>query len=316
MKNILAISFIFSFTQAVSQVSDSMQYKSSNPLYTMKIEPLFPSKDFNECMGIILDKEKETIYFSTNGKYIHKFNLLTSSEPKLIAAINEVTGSWNDTYGDTFVHEMKLGNDGYIYAVAENSILKINPENGEYSTIVKNSFEGPWGVYGLDLDSAGNVFVGDHHGGIHVYLKNKNWSRKTIVDGSTENSGKKSFGSVLLKNDKLYYLDFENSSLISASLEWKKDYPEIISTKTLLLPVPYPEFMQLWKGDIFIKAARENTMLRIRNNEVIQKISFSSDKEVSPIVTFALDFAEENKCIFYGTSWGPNGTLYKGELNW
>jgi hypothetical protein len=84
----------------------------------------------------------------------------------------------------------------------------------------------------------------------------------------------------------------------------------------LLLPVPYPEFMQLWKGDIFIKAARENTMLRIRNNEVIQKISFSSDKEVSPIVTFALDFAEENKCIFYGTSWGPNGTLYKGELNW
>lgn len=316
MKIILAISLIFSFTYVHSQVSQNIiENKLLKPPYSMKIEPLFPSKNYNECMGIILDKETETIYFATNGKYIYKFNLLNSSEPKLIATIKEVTNTWNDDYGDTFVHEIKLGNDGFIYAVAENCILKINSKNGEYSTIIKEGFDGPWGAYGLDLDNAGNIFVGDHHGGIHVYLKNKNWSRKTIVVGSTNNATKKSFGSVLLKNDTLFYLDFENSSLKSASIVWKNDFPEIIDPKTLTLPIPYPEFMQMWEGDIFVKAARENTMLRIRNNEIIQHINFSSDIKVSPIVTFSLDI-KENKCIFYGTSWGPDGTLYQGELNW
>lgn len=282
----------------------------------MRVEPMCPSQNYNECLGIILDKQKETIYFATNGKYIHQFNLLNLSKPKLIATINEVTGTWNDEYGDTFVHEMKLGNDGFIYAVAENCVLKINPKNGAYSTIIKEGFRGPWGAYGLDLDEAGNIFVGDHHGGVHAYLKNKNWSKRTIVAGSIDDATKKSFGSVLLKKNVLYYLDFENSSLKSASIAWKNDFPEIVDTKTLALPVPYPEFMQAWKGDIFIKAARENTMLRVRNNEVIQQFKLISDQEVSPIVTFSLDVVGDKKCIFYGTSWGPNGTLYRGELNW
>jgi hypothetical protein len=98
----------------------------------------------------------------------------------------------------------------------------------------------------------------------------------------------------------LYYLDFENSSLKSVSIKWKNGFPEVNDAKTLDLPVPYPEFMQIWEGDIFVKAARENTMLRIRNNEVIQKYNFTSDKEVSPIVTFSLDIVNDNKCIFYG----------------
>jgi hypothetical protein len=316
MKNILTILLVFSFTYARSQVSQNNTASKHKTLQNnMKIEPLFPSKNYNECMGIILDKKKGAIFFAANGKYIHKYNLLNSAEPKLIATINEVKNTWNDDYGDTFVHEIKLGNDGFIYAVAENCILKINPKNGNYTTIIKDVFIGPWGAYGLDLDSVGNIYVGDHHGGIHVYLKNKNWSRKTIIS-STDNTIKKSFGSVLIKNDMLYYLDFENSSLNSASIKWKNGFPEIIDIKTLTLPVPYPEFMQMWKGDIFVKAARENTMLRIRNNEVIQKYSFSSDKEVSPIVTFSLDEISENKCMFYGMSWGPNGTLHRGELNW
>jgi hypothetical protein len=52
---------------------------------------------------------------------------------------------------------------------------------------------------------------------VHVYLKNNNWSKKTIISPN-DNLPKNSFGSVLLKNDMLYYLDFENSLLISASL--------------------------------------------------------------------------------------------------
>ncbi len=317
MKNIVAILLVFSFTCVYSQVShNNTENKYLILQNNMKIAPLFLSKNYNECMGIILDKKKETIFFATNGKYIHKYNLLNSSEPKLIATINKVKNKWNDDYGDTFVHEIKLGNDGFIYAVAENCILKINPKNGNYTTTIKEGFIGPWGAYGLDLDSVGNIYVGDHHGGIHVYLKNKKWSRKTIISSSTDNSTKKSFGGVLLKNDMLYYLDFENSSLVSASLTWKNGFPEIINTKTLDLPIPYPEFMQIWKGDIFVKAARENTMIRIRNNEVIQKFNFASDNEVSPIVTFSLDIVNDSKCIFYGMSWGPNGTLYRGELNW
>jgi hypothetical protein len=317
MKNIIAVLLVFSFAYVHAQVKlDNSANKHLSLQNIMKIEPLFSSKNYSECMGIILDKKKGNIFFATNGKYIHKYNLLNSSEPVLLATIIEVKNAWNDDYGDTFVHEMKLGNDGFIYAVAENCVIKINPENGLYTTIIKDGFSGPWGAYGLDLDSVGNIYVGDHHGGIHVYLKNKNWSRKTIIS-STDSSTKKSFGSVLLKKDMLYYLDFENSLLISASLMWKNDSPEIINAKTLDLHVPYPEFMQIWNGDIFVKAARENTMLRIRNNEIIQKFNFTSDQEVSPIVTFSLDVVNDNnKCIFYGMSWGPNGTLYSGELTW
>jgi hypothetical protein len=315
MRFIIIIPILFIFSNCEMRQNKAEKKSLISP-YTMRIEPICASKNYNECLGIILDKRKETLYFATNGKYIHKFNLLSKFEPSLISTINEVAGTWNDNYGDTFLHEMKLGNDGYIYAVAENCILKINPENGAYSIIISEGFSGPWGAYGLELDSVGNMFVGDHHGGIHVYLKNKNWQKKTIIAGSTENGIKKSFGSMLLKNDTLYYLDFENSALKSASFVWKNDFPEIIETKTLSLPVPYPEFMQLWKGDILIKAARENTMLRVRNNEVIQRIGFTSDKEVSPIVTFSLDRVDDNKWIFYGTSWGPNAMLYRGELIW
>jgi hypothetical protein len=316
MKNVITILLLFSFTYSISQVSqNNVANKNQTLQNTMKIAPLFPSKNYNECMGISLDMKKKDIFFTTHGKYIHKYSLLNAGEPKLIATINEVKDKWNDDYGDTFIHEIELGKDGFIYAVAETCILKINPTNGKYTTIIKDDFIGPWGAYGLDMDSVGNIYVGDHYGGIHVYIKNKKWSKKTIVS-SPENSVKKSFGGVLLKNDMLYYLDFENSSLKSSSIIWKNGFPEIINAKTLDLPVPYPEFMQIWKGDIFVKAARENTMLRIRNNEVIQQYSFTSDKEVSPIVTFSLDIVNDNKCIFYGMSWGPNGTLHQGDLNW
>jgi hypothetical protein len=309
--------YILSILLVINLGCGSSQQKNKNAMLqnNINLKPLFPSENYNECLGIILDKKKGELFFATNGKYIHKYNFTNPAKPILIATIKEVKNAWNDDYGDTFVHEIKQGNDGYIYAVAENCILKISPETGKYETIIKEDFKGPWGAYGLDLDSEDNIYVGDHHGGVHVYLKNNNWSKKTIISPN-DNLPKNSFGSVLLKNDMLYYLDFENSLLISASLKFKNGFPEVIETKTVKLPVPYPEFMQMWKGDIFVKAARENTMLRIRDNEVIQKYSFSSDKEVSPIVTFVLDEISENKCNFYGMSWGPSGTLFQGELNW
>jgi hypothetical protein len=197
MKNILTYLLVFSITYARSQVSQNSTGNKNQTLQNnMKIDPLFPSKNYNECKGIILDKKKEAIFFATNGKYIPKYNQLNSAEPKLIATINEVKNTWNDDNGDTFVHEIKFGNDGFIYAAAENCILKINLKNGNYTTIIKDGFIGQWGAYGLDLDSNGYIYVGEHHGRIYVYLKNKNWSRKTIIS-STDNSIKKSIGGIL-----------------------------------------------------------------------------------------------------------------------
>ena len=307
------------YTDAINdKVNDQDKEVTLLDTFTIKLKSLFPSQDFNECMGIVLDQQKEIIYFATNGKFIHGYNLKDKTGPKLIATIKEVTQKWNDDYGDTFLHDIELGPDGQLYAAAENSILRINPETGSYTTIIKDVFKGGWGAYGIDLDDDGNIYIGDHHGGIHFYLKEKNWFKKTIVTGSKADTEKKSFGGVLVNNDMLYYLDFENSLLHSAKLEWKNDLPEITSEeiRSLRIPVPYPEYLELWSGDIFVKAARENTMFRVRDNQVIQKIDFASSEEVSPIVTFVFYGSDQGASDFYGVSWGPQGTMFKGKMEW
>lgn len=290
---------------------DDLSFKS-----TMKIEPLFPSQNFNECLGIAMDEANKVIYFATNGKYIYKYAMDKQSPPELITTIKEVMNPWNDDYGDTFLHEMKLGKDGFLYAAAENCVIQINTVDGTYAKIISEAYRGPWGAYGLELDQKGNIYVGDHHGGIHVYLKQKNWAKKTIITATSDGATDKSFGGIKIENNQLCYLDFENSLLVSASMIWKGDFPEIQKTTSLKLTVPYPEYMETWKGDIFVKAARENTLLRIRNNKVIQRFDLIGDNEVSPIVTFVLKEINDNKCELYGMSWGPNATMHRGEVKW
>lgn len=281
----------------------------------MRLEALFPSKVYNECMGIAIEHNNGTIYFATNGKNISKVSLSSPGKATLFCTINEVTDPWNDDYGDTFLHDMKLGKDGFIYAVAENKILKIDTENGKYETIIEHEFEGPWGAYGIELDDDGNIYAGDHHGGIQAFVKSDNWNYKTIVESGTDSGVKKSFGGLILDENTLYYLDFENSQLVSSSVKWVKGLPEITETQKLYLPLNFPEFMQIHNGDLLIKAARENAMVRVRDNKIIQKIGFESESEVSPIVTFRLKQIDENTSEFYGVSWGPNGTLFRGVLN-
>jgi len=301
-----------------NNVKDQSKEVTVTDTFTIELESLFPSKNFNECMGIVLNQQKDIIYFATNGKFIYEYNLQNKTEPKLITTIKEVTQKWNDDYGDTFLHDIELGSDGQIYAAAENCILKIDPTTGGYTTLIKDVFKGGWGAYGIDLDKDGNIFVGDHHGGIHFYLKKKNWLKKTIIAGSKTGAKKKSFGGVLVNNDVLYYLDFENSLLHSVKLERENDFPKITPSEitSLKIPVPYPEYLEVWKEDIFVKAARENTMFRVRDNQVIQKIDFACSEEVSPIVTFAFYNSHVKASDFYGVSWGPQGTMFKGRMDW
>jgi len=317
--NTESVSWNIDDTEAMkNKVDGQSEGVSVTDTFTIELEPLFPSENFNECMGIVLHQQKDIIYFATNGKFIYEYNLQNKTGPKLIANIKEVTRKWNDDYGDTFLHDIELGTDGQIYAAAENCILKINPATGDYTTLISDVFKGGWGAYGIDLDKDENIYVGDHHGGIHFYLKKKNWLKKTIIAGSKADDTKKSFGGVLINNDLLYYLDFENSLLHSAKLEWKEDFPEIASNKikSLQIPVPYPEYLEVWGGDIFVKAARENTMFRVRDNQVVQKIDFASNEEVSPIVTFVFYGSQEKTSDFYGLSWGPQGTMFKGRMDW
>lgn len=303
-------------TVNMKEIKENNKPDSLYNLYTMQLESLCPSNGYNECMGIVLDKETETIFFATNGKNLNKFNLINSVEAETIVTIKEATDAFNDEYGDTFLHDMKLGKDGYIYAVAENRILKIDTEKESYETIINEGFQGPWGAYGIELDDYGNILVGDHHGGIHIFLKDKGWAKTTILEGGEKNLVKQSFGGLKLDGNKLYHLDFESSLLVTSTLKWKDGLPQVTHTETLYLPLNYPEYLQTWNGDVFVKAARENKMLRVRDNQIIQEIDFKSDTEVSPIVTFRLDVQNDTKALFYGTSWGPNGTLFKGELPW
>jgi hypothetical protein len=281
----------------------------------IKLDSMIPSNKYNECVGS--SKNGNTIYFAANGKDLYSLDI-NNPEAKLVVTIAEVTKTWNDDYGDTFLHDFKYANDGTLYAVAEDRILVIDPVNGSYQTIVEGGFSGPWGAYGLTLDKSGNLFVGDHAGGVYFYSKSNNWEKHIVINPADTPKGKlASFGGVVLDRDDklLYVLDFENSLLYSSELNWNNEgVPSIKNLNSLQLPLTYPEFMQLWNGDVFIKAARDNSMVRVRNNKVIQTIGFESNEPLSPIVTFVLDPQDEETAIFYGTSWGPDGTLFRGEL--
>lgn len=281
----------------------------------IRLAAMIPSNKYNECMGI--SKKQDTIYFATNGKNLYSLNI-NHPKAKLVVTIAEVTSTWNDDYGDTFLHDFEYANDGIIYAVAEDRIITIDPVNATYQTIVKDGFSGSWGGYGLALDDSGNMFVGDHDGGVYFYKKSRNWEKHIIIKPSDTPKGEfASFGGVELdvESNLLYTLDFKNSLLYSCNLTWDDEgIPTVTNIESLLLPLSYPEFMQVWNGDVFIKAARDNSMVRIRDNKLIQNISFESSEEITPIVTFVLDPLDEEHAIFYGTSWGPNGTLFKGEL--
>ena len=276
---------------------------------------VMPSNHYHECMGI--SKRHDKIYFSANGKALYAVDI-THPQATCITTIAEVTRPWNDEYGDTFLHDLKCANDGMIYAAAEDRILMIDPVSGRYETPVKDGFSGAWGSYGLALDDAGNILVGDHDGGVFFYQKSRNWKKHVLLQPSMTSMGQlASFGGVELAEggNVLYALDFKNSLLYSGSVTWDAEgVPTLTAVKSLRLPLVYPEFMQIWNGDVFIKAARDNSMVRVRNHEVIQEISFESDETVSPIVTFVLDPQDLDRAVFYGTSWGPDGTLFRGEL--
>ena len=236
---------------------------------------VMPSSHYHECMGI--SKQHDRIFFAANGKAIFAVDI-THPQATCIATIAEVTRPWNDAYGDTFLHDLKCADDGMIYAAAEDRILMINPVNGAYQTLVKDGFSGAWGSYGLTLDDVGNILVGDHDGGVYFYQKSRNWEKHVLLKPSATPAGNlASFGGVELaeEGNVLYALDFKNSLLYSGSVTWNAEgVPKLAAVKSLRLPLVYPEFMQIWNGDVFIKAARDNSMVRVRNHEVIQEISF------------------------------------------
>ncbi len=62
----------------------------------------------------------------------------------------------------------------------------------------------------------------------------------------------------------------------------------------------FPEYLQLYKDDIYIKSARENKMVRVRNNRFVENIHFNSDSNVSLIVTFLLKETIDSDLEFYG----------------
>ena len=280
---------------------------------TIKVEKLCSINGLNECMGITFDKKTGAIYFAANGKYIYKVDASASLEPVLIADIKEAVDGWNDNFGDVYIHEIKFGADGLLYAAAEKCILKIDPENGEYSNLIEGDFSGNWGAYGISLDNSGNIYVGDHAGGIQLFLKDQNWKKHTIIGRDKNNPKSESFGGIALKENTIFYLDFENSLLKTASCQWSANIPEVLKINELHTGLNYPEFLQLWNGDIFVKAARgENILQRIRSNKVVEKYHLECNEDMAPIVTFHLEALDDKNALFYGASW--SGTLYRGKL--
>lgn len=277
---------------------------------TIHVAPLCSLEGADACMGIALDGPGRALYLAANGKRVYRYALDTGGAPALVATITEGTGSWSDTYGDVFLHELKLGGDGRLYAAAGRCVLQIDPDTGDYRTLVEGGFRGGWGAYALSVDGAGNLFVGDHRGGVHQFVREEGWRRHTIVEGR----GGGSYGGIELRRDAIWYLDFERSVLVRARCRWRGHLPEVMGTDELETGLEYPEFLQAWAGDLLVKAARgDNVLLRVRDGAVVERIELRCEG-AGPIVTFVVDPIDEGRARLYGVSW--SGTLYAGELVW
>lgn len=127
---------------------------------------------------------------------------------------------------------------------------------------------------------------------------------------------KSSFGGLRISNNnrKLYFMDFENSTLFSCDLKYNKEIPIIGSIEKLELNMNFPEFLNVYNDELFITAAREKDMARVKQNKIIQKFSFSDKVESASFVTFLIKEVDDI-LYFYGVDWGPNGGLFRAKLN-
>lgn len=107
------------------------------------LERLINLKDNSDCLAICFNKQEDTIFFATNGKYIYKTDLL-GKNMSLLTTINEVDRGWDDEHDNTFLQDFTFANDGYIYAAARNCIIRVDPHSGDYDSVIGDKFSGPW----------------------------------------------------------------------------------------------------------------------------------------------------------------------------
>jgi signal transduction histidine kinase/DNA-binding response OmpR family regulator/ligand-binding sensor domain-containing protein len=122
----------------------------------------------NSALRILLDKSKNVWIWA--GRDLHKFNKKTN---------NFIRHSFNNN------HIVNMDNDGIIWLVGVNSVIKFNPIDS--SKIITNLNpplplnESNFGVddYGLIKDPEGNIWVGSQitDGLIKIDIKNSEWKR-------------------------------------------------------------------------------------------------------------------------------------------
>lgn len=261
--------------------------------------------------AICINPTSKVVYTGRNGQEIYS---ISNGEPVLLTVIEEAAGYWG---APTFVTDLELF-EGKLYAAAKNMIIEIDVLSGEYKPIIVYPFSGPWGAYDLVVDKRGSIIVADHFGGIHFFDKMSGWQHTELLTNIDTIGPTGNFTGVTLSEDEkeLYVLDADNSLLITVKLKWSSNIPEAKKIDLMELDLVYPEYLKIWQGDLFIQAARENKMLRLRDGVVIQNLSYTTIDGSSPngIVTFVIDPINEESATYIGTSFNFEQGVYSGNL--
>ena len=242
------------------------------------------------------------MFVAVNGKDI--LRIKPDGELSDFCFIKESKGFGTQGNGGVFVFDLAYGPDNYIYAAAENRILKISPD-GAVSSIIREDFSGRWGVCGITFHKNGTMYAAY---GNKVCRYTPAYEKSIFIDGDNENTGLVSAMGLKFDSDfkHLYICDAYGGKVVKVPM--KSDGTPGSFSIVYQTEFYRPEYIALDGADnLFVSNHGSGIIIKIGNDGQQKAIKYENLRGNQTLAMAGKGF-EDN--FLYITS-GRSGEVFK-----